>query len=81
VVSLTDATLFWRDTATLIGSRITSIGTLQESLQLLAKRARGTSTAPVFDSYEKEEVRSLEATLIDFARTLDNGTNILLSRR
>jgi len=28
--------------------------------------------------YDKEEVRSLEATLVDFARTMDNQTNILL---
>ncbi|MBK6973017.1 MAG: hypothetical protein IPH26_08720 [Sterolibacteriaceae bacterium] len=51
---------------------------MQQSLQILAKRANRTSTAPVFDSYDKEAVRSLEATLIDFARTLDNNTNILL---
>ncbi|MBK7237579.1 MAG: hypothetical protein IPI02_18875 [Sterolibacteriaceae bacterium] len=63
---------------TLIGSKTTSIETLQQSLQILAKRANRTSTAPVFDSYDKEAVRSLEATLIDFARTLDNNTNILL---
>jgi chromosome segregation ATPase len=78
VVNLTDAAAFWTDTATLIGSRITSIGTLQQSVQLLMKRASRTAAAPVFDSYEKEEVRSLEATLINFAQTLDKGTNILL---
>ncbi|MBK6973019.1 MAG: hypothetical protein IPH26_08730 [Sterolibacteriaceae bacterium] len=78
VVSLSDASVFWTDTVTLIGSKITSIETLQQSLQILAKRANRTSTAPVFDSYDKEAVRSLEATLIDFARTLDNNTNILL---
>jgi chromosome segregation ATPase len=78
VVNLTDAASFWTDTATLIGSRITSIGTLQQSVQLLMKRANRTATAPVFDSYDKEEVRSLEATLINFAQTLDKGTNILL---
>jgi chromosome segregation ATPase len=78
VVSLSDASVFWTDTATLIGSRITSIETLQQNLQILVGRANRTSAAPVFDSYDKEEVRSLEATLIDFARTLDNHTNILL---
>lgn len=78
VVTLTNASFFWKDTVTLIGSKITSIETLQQSLQILAKRAKGTSTAPVFDKYDKEEVRTLEATLIDFARTLDNNTNILL---
>jgi hypothetical protein len=78
VVSLSDASLFWTDTATLIGSKITSIDTLRENVQILAKRANRPSAAPVFDSYDKEEVRSLEATLIDFARTLDNNTNILL---
>lgn len=78
VVNLTDAAAFWTDTATLIGSRITSIGTLQQSVQLLMKRANRTATAPVFDSYDKEEVRSLEATLVNFAQTLDKGTNILL---
>ncbi len=80
VVSLSDALLFWTDTATLIASRITAIETLQQNVQLLMGRANQTSTAPVFDRYDKEEVRSLEATLKDFARTLDNQTNILLKR-
>lgn len=78
VVSLSDASLFWTDTATLIASKITSIETLQQNLKILVGRANRNSAAPVFDSYEKEEVRSLEATLKDFARTLDNRTNILL---
>lgn len=78
VVSLSDASLFWTDTATLIASKLTSIETLQQNVQLLVGRANRTSAAPVFDSYDKEEVRSLEATLMDFARTLDNHTNILL---
>jgi exonuclease VII small subunit len=80
VVSLSDASHFWTDTVTLINSGITSIETLQQNLQLLVGRAGRTSKAPVFDSYEKEIVRSLEATLIDFARTLDNRTNILLQQ-
>jgi chromosome segregation ATPase len=78
VVSLADASLFWTDTATLIESRLTSIGTLQQNVQLLMKRADRPASAPVFDSYDKEEVRSLEATLINFAQTLDKRTNILL---
>ncbi len=78
VVSLSDASLFWTDAATLIASKITSIETLQQNVQLLVGRANRTSASPVFDSYDKEEVRSLEATLMDFSRTLDNHTNILL---
>lgn len=81
VVSLTNASFFWKDTATLIRSKVMSIDTLQQNLRILAGRAQATSTAPVFDSYDKEEVRTLQATLIDFARTLDKGTNILLSQR
>lgn len=78
VVSLSDASVFWTDTVTLIESRITSIETLQQNVKLLVGRADRKANAPVFDSYDKETVRSLEATLIDFARTLDNRTNILL---
>jgi hypothetical protein len=78
VVSLGDASLFWMDTVTVIGSRIDSIEMLQQNVRLLMRRASRESPAPVFDSYDKEEVRSLEATLLDFARTLDNQTNILL---
>lgn len=78
VVSLSDASLFWNDTVVLIGSRITSIETLQQGVQILVGRANKAAPSPVFDSYDKEEVRSLEATLIDFARTLDKQTNILL---
>jgi DNA repair exonuclease SbcCD ATPase subunit len=78
VVRLSEASSFWTDTATLIGSRITSIETLQQGVQLLMKRANQTTASPVFDTYDKEEIRSLEKTLIDFARTLDDRTNILL---
>lgn len=81
VVSLSSASKFWRETATLIGSNVTSIETLQQNLKILSGRAQAKSPAPVFDSYDKEEVRSLQATLIDFARTIDNGTNILLAQR
>ena len=78
VVSLSDASLFWTDTARLIDSKITSIETLQQNLQILVGRASKPSNSPVFDRYDKEEVRTLEATLVDFARTMDNQTNILL---
>lgn len=78
VVSISNASLFWTDTATLIMSKITSIETLQQELKILIGRANQNSVAPVFDRYGTEEVRSLEATLKDFARTLDNRTNILL---
>jgi chromosome segregation ATPase len=78
VVSLSDASLFWTDTARLIDSKITSVETLQQNLQILVGRANKSSSSPVFDRYDKEEVRSLEATLVDFARTMDNQTNILL---
>jgi len=78
VVSLSDASLFWIDTARLIDSKITSVETLQQNLQILVGRANKSSSSPVFDRYDKEEVRSLEATLVDFARTMDNQTNILL---
>src|SRR5215831_8734877 len=52
VVSLMDASLFWRDTVTLIGSSVTSIETLQQGVQLLIQRADKRSEAPVFDTYE-----------------------------
>lgn len=80
VVSLSDAALFWTDTVTLIGSSITTIDTLQQGLQVLARRAQQTAPAPVFDRYDQEAVRSLEDTLKDFARTLDDRSSILLAQ-
>ena len=79
VVSLSDAALFWTDTVTLIGSNIATIDTLQDGLQLLAKRAGTSAPGPVFDRYDQQAVRSLEDTLKDFARTLDDRSNILLA--
>ena len=80
VVSLSDAALFWTDTVTLIGSSIATIDTLQQGLQVLARRAQQTAPAPVFDRYDQESVRSLEDTLKDFARTLDDRSSILLAQ-
>lgn len=80
VVSLSDAALFWTDTVTLIGSSISTIDTLQQGLQVLARRAQQTAPAPVFDRYDQEAVRSLEDTLKDFARTLDDRSSILLAQ-
>lgn len=80
VVSLSDAALFWTDTVTLIGSSISTIDTLQQGLQVLARRAQQTAPAPVFDRYDQEAVLSLEDTLKDFARTLDDRSSILLAQ-
>lgn len=78
VVSLSNGSVFWRDTVTLIGSNAFSIESLQQNVQLLARRADQSAPAPVFDNYDKEQIRSLEATMVDFAKTLDSRTSILL---
>lgn len=78
VVHLTDASTFWRDIVTLAGSGITSVQTLQSDVEMLVKRAQRTASVPVFDQYDRQEIRTLEATLLDFARTLDSRTNFLL---
>lgn len=79
VISLSDASLFWTDTATLIDSRArSSIEDLRVNVRLRLKRADQLSPAPVFNSYDKIETRTLEETLKEFAQTLDNGTSIVL---
>ena len=75
VVRLTDAVVFWRDLGVLINSDIGTVETLQDSVQ----RADAQAPTPVFDRYDAESVRSLEDTLKDFARSIDNGRNILLA--
>jgi hypothetical protein len=78
VVSLQDASVFWRELASLIDhQRSGTIENLKENLRIRLKRAGGVSTAPVFDTYDKLETVSLEETLKKFAQTLDNGTNVL----
>ena len=81
VTSLADASKFWAETIVLIGSKLSSIETLQESVHLLVKRADAKTPTPVFDSYDKTEITSLENSLLQFARALDNNTNILLAPR
>jgi hypothetical protein len=79
VISLSDASLFWTDTATLIDSRArSSIENLKVNVRLRLKRADQLSPAPVFDSYDEIQTRTLEETLKEFAQTLDNGTSIVL---
>lgn len=78
VVSLTDAATYWADTVVLIQSKMASLETLQDGVRILVKRADNKKQAPVFDSYDKTEISSLENTLLHFARTIDNRTNILL---
>ncbi len=79
VVRLTDAVVFWRDLGVLIKSDIGTVAMLQDSVQRLARRADAQAPTPVFDRYDAESVRSLEDTLKDFARSIDNGRNILLA--
>lgn len=79
VVRLTDALQFWRDMGVLIKSDIGTVEMLQDSVQRLARRADAQAPSPVFDRYDAESVRSLEDTLKDFARSIDNGRNILLA--
>ncbi len=79
VISLSDASLFWTDTATLIDSRArSSIEDLKVNVRLRLKRADHLAPAPVFSSYDQIETRTLAETLKEFAKTLDNGTNIVL---
>ena len=79
VTRLTDAVQFWRDLGVLVQSNIGTVAMLQDSVQRLAQRASTQAPTPVFDRYDAETVRSLEDTLKDFARSIDDGRNILLA--
>ena len=79
VTRLTDAVQFWRDMGVLIRSDIGTVDFLKDGVQRLAQRAGTEAPAPVFDRYDAETVRSLEQTLKDFARSIDEGRNILLA--
>jgi hypothetical protein len=76
VTSLSDITVFWGRAESLAAVRVGSrVAVLKDLLPLLDQ----TSNRPVFDAYDREEIRSLRTTMLDFSRTLDAGTNFLLS--
>jgi DNA repair exonuclease SbcCD ATPase subunit len=79
VVNLNDAVLFWDDIRTLVDSRLSSpIGTLQDKASRLVRRTQQAGQAPAFSSYDIRKIATFRDTLIEFARTLDNQTNVLL---
>jgi hypothetical protein len=50
-----------------------------EMLRTLLPALDKTGPAPAFDDYEKEDIRSLRDTMVDFSRSIDAGRNFLTS--
>ncbi|WP_291298889.1 hypothetical protein [Elioraea sp.] len=74
ITSLSDVTVFWDTALSLLTVNVANrLGLLRDLLPTLDV----TSHAPVFDDYDRAEIRSLRATLLDFAKTVDNRNNFL----
>ncbi|WP_144186776.1 hypothetical protein [Elioraea rosea] len=76
VVALSDVTVFWDKALSLLGVNVANrLGLLKDLLPTLDV----TSHVPVFDDYDRSEIRSLRATLHDFATSVDERDNFLLA--
>jgi hypothetical protein len=74
ITSLSDVTVFWDRALSLLTVNVANrLGLLRDLLPTLDT----TSHAPVFDDYDRAEIRSLRATLTDFAKSVDNRNNFL----
>lgn len=79
VVALGNAVLFMNDMQALVDSRLDSpIDSLQARVRRLLQRAQEAGEAPAFSSYDVKKVMTLQETMETFARTLDDGTSVLL---
>jgi hypothetical protein len=74
-VVLTDASVLWAKAGSLLTiSAADQLDSLQSIQQLLEKESK----APDFDDPSREYAADLQATLIRFAQSVDNGSNFLL---
>jgi hypothetical protein len=79
VVNLNDAVVFWNDMLTLVDFRLASpIQQPQNKVKKLVGKTQDTAEAPTFSTYDGRKISKFQDTLKEFARTLDNKTNILL---
>ena len=74
-VVLTDASVLWAKARTLL--TITAADQL-DSLESIQQLLEKPSNAPEFDDPSREYAGDLQATLVRFAQSVDNGSNFLL---
>ncbi len=74
--TLSDINLFWSQAETMMRGRMSNgIELLRDVVPALDK----TAEAPLFDNFDKQQVRSLRDTMLDFAQSIDSGKNFLSS--
>jgi hypothetical protein len=74
IIALSDVTVFWDRAGSLLTVNVTNrLGLLRDLLPTLDQ----SSNAPVFDAYDRAEIRTLRATLLDFARSVDDRSNFV----
>ena len=74
--TLSNIVLFWSNAETMMQGRMSNgIDLLRDVVPALDQ----TVDAPVFDDFDKQQVRSLRETMLAFAQTIDAGKNFLSS--
>jgi predicted nucleic acid-binding Zn-ribbon protein len=74
VTALSDINLFWAQAEAIMKGRLSNgIELLRDVVPALDKAVE----APLFDDFDKQQIRSLRNTMLDFAQSVDSGKNFL----
>jgi DNA repair exonuclease SbcCD ATPase subunit len=74
--TLSNIVLFWSNAETIMQGRMSNgIELLRDVVPALDK----TSDAPVFEDFDKRQMRSLRDTMLDFSQSIDSGKNFISS--
>jgi predicted nucleic acid-binding Zn-ribbon protein len=76
VATLSDINLFWAQAEAIMQGRMSNgIDLLRDVVPALDKEVE----APMFDDFDKQQIRSLRVAMVDFAQSVDSGKNFLSS--
>jgi uncharacterized phage infection (PIP) family protein YhgE len=76
VATLSDINLFWAQAEAIMQGRMSNgIELLRDVVPALDKDVE----APMFDDFDKQQIRSLRVAMLDFAQSVDSGKNFLSS--
>jgi predicted nuclease with TOPRIM domain len=76
VATLSDINLFWAQAEAIMQGRMSNgIDLLRDVVPALDKDIE----APLFDDFDKQQIRSLRVAMLDFAQSVDSGKNFLSS--
>jgi hypothetical protein len=76
VATLSDINLFWAQAEAIMQGRMSNgIDLLRDVVPALEKDVE----APLFDDFDKQQIRSLRVAMLDFAQSVDSGKNFLSS--